>query len=169
VVRPGPVRFGEAEHQIANLVLDSRQAVVDGVLDGIRQANSRTTGHQADERHQILGREQHRRTTGHQTDDQRQPTDLAVGGSSPSRRAIPAGQSRFELPGIGVCLPRLTDLLPVHTAGVNSYEEQRYRRQRSCAPRMAVVSHPDRGGRTGRQASGVDQVGIGELGHAGEV
>jgi hypothetical protein len=64
-----------------------RKAVVDGLLDGIRQRNRRTTGHQADGKHQILGREQHRRTTDHQTDDPRQTTDLAVGGSNPSRRA----------------------------------------------------------------------------------
>ena len=68
------------------------KAVVDGVLDGGRQTNRRTTGHQADEKHQILGREQHRRTTTHRTDDQHQTTDLAVGGSNPSRRAL---TSRF--------------------------------------------------------------------------
>jgi hypothetical protein len=51
-----------------NLVLDTREAVVDGVLDGGRQANRRTTGHQADGKHQILGREQYRRTTDQQTE-----------------------------------------------------------------------------------------------------
>ena len=69
-------------------------AVVDGVLDGGREANRRTTGHQAEGKHQILGREQHRRTTAHQADDQRQTTDLAVGGSSPSRRATSSQVSR---------------------------------------------------------------------------
>ena len=72
---------------VGKLVLDSREAVVDGVLDGGRQANRRSTAHQADGKHQLLGREQHKRTTGQRTDDHRRATDLAVGGSSPSRRA----------------------------------------------------------------------------------
>ena len=98
-------------------------------------------------------------TEANQSDTVHPPTDLAVGGSSPSRRAISAGQSGFELSGVGVCLPRLTDLLPVHTAGVNSYEEQRYGRQGGCAPRMAVVSYPRRGRRAGRQAPGLTRSG----------
>ena len=43
-----------AADRVGKLVLDSREAVVDGVLDGGRQANRRTTGHQADGKHQIL-------------------------------------------------------------------------------------------------------------------
>ena len=83
------------EHQIQDLLLSAAKAVVDGVLDGGRQGNRRTTRHQADGRHQILGREQHRRTTAQRTDDQRQTTDLAVGGSSPSRRATFPQVSRY--------------------------------------------------------------------------
>jgi hypothetical protein len=47
------------EHQTGNLALNLWKAVVDGVLDGIRQHNRRTTEEQTDEKHQILGREQH--------------------------------------------------------------------------------------------------------------
>ena len=92
---------GEAILPVLRRVLSTRQEIwrsplvkslVDGVPDGGRQTNRRTTGHQADGKHQILGREQYRRTTGHQTDDQRRATDLAVGGSNPSRRAL---NSRF--------------------------------------------------------------------------
>ena len=73
-----------------------KMTVVDGVLDGERQANRRTTGHQADGKHQILGPEQHRRTTGERTDDQRQTTDLAVGVRIPRGALISAGQRRYE-------------------------------------------------------------------------
>jgi hypothetical protein len=83
-----------AEHQTEIWCSPRAKAVVDGVLDGGRQANGRTIEEQADGKHQILGREQHRRTTGHQTDDQHQTTDLAVGGSNPSRRATKTAAQR---------------------------------------------------------------------------
>jgi hypothetical protein len=87
-----------------NLVLDRPpKAVVDGVLDGGRQRTRRTAGHQTGGKHQILGREQHRRTTDHQTDDCRQTTDLAVGGSSPSRRATKTAAQR-PCDGVAVVL-----------------------------------------------------------------
>jgi hypothetical protein len=43
-----------AADRVGKLVLDSREAVVDGVLDGGRQANRRTAPEQADGKHQIL-------------------------------------------------------------------------------------------------------------------
>jgi hypothetical protein len=41
------------QHQTGSLVLDPAKAVVDGVLDGRRGANRRTTDEQTDGKHQI--------------------------------------------------------------------------------------------------------------------
>jgi hypothetical protein len=46
--------FEPPNRQIRFWCSTSRAARVDGVLDGVRQRNRRTTGHQADGKHQIL-------------------------------------------------------------------------------------------------------------------
>jgi hypothetical protein len=84
---PSAYRRSGVEHQTRNLALTQRRP---SLTEFLTEDDRPTDGSQSNRRTEstrFCGREQHRQTTGHQTDDSRQTTDLAVGGSSPSRRA----------------------------------------------------------------------------------
>jgi hypothetical protein len=100
-----PTKYQDARAPMESLVLAPCEGRLDGVVDGGRQHNRQTTAHQADGKHQILGREQHRRTTDRQAHDQRQTTDLAVGGSVP--RGAPQSPRSTGM-------PLLTEARPDH-------------------------------------------------------
>jgi hypothetical protein len=89
-------------------MLDASEAAL---TEFLTEDDSRADGRQGTRRTdstRFCGREQHRCTRGARKDDWRRATDLAVGGSSPSRRAPTAQVNR---PGLFALLAPLVILV----------------------------------------------------------